>query len=99
MNYVIRSFDATFGQITVEFSNADGSATQTFGIDLPVVDGLYPTGSALAEYINSFAPTAAFDRAAAVSGASNADVISALVVPLPVPEPTIPAADGTLPGA
>lgn len=98
MNYVIRSFNATFGRIDVEFSNEAGTAIETFAIDLPVVDGLYPVGTALADYINSFAPTGAFERVASVSAASNAAEIQALVVPAPVPEATTPAVDGTLPG-
>lgn len=84
MSYVIRSFDESFGQITVEYNGVN------FSIDLPIDENNnYPTGDKLAEIIDSAAPkwhTARKEKIAA--GVNNSDVIKAMVVPVVAPEPT-----------
>lgn len=84
MSYVIRSFDESFGQITVEYNGVN------FSIDLPIDENNnYPTGDKLTEIIDNAAPkwhTARKEKIAA--GVNNSDVIKAMVVPVVVPEPT-----------
>jgi hypothetical protein len=85
MNYKIISFDPTNGAIVVRYR--DDMAP--INIDLQLDEnGLFPTGSALDEYIRAFIPVwhlERLDRLAA--GVPNASEIQALVQEEPVVEP------------
>lgn len=85
MQYVIRSFNAATGQITVEY---DGK--WTYAIDLPVEDGAFPVGDRLEEIIQGMAPVWLAERVASLAATpANADAIQALVQPLPAVEKLI----------
>jgi hypothetical protein len=82
MDYIIRSFNKENGQITVEYAGK-----WTYAIDLPVENNAFPIGDRLEEIIQNLAPVWLVERQAALaSNPQNADVIEALVQPLPVPE-------------
>lgn len=51
MEYVIRNFDETLGQITVEYENK-----WVYSIDLPIENGAFPIGEKLEEVIQGMAP-------------------------------------------
>lgn len=82
MQYIIRNFDVKSGQITVEYGGK-----WTFGVDLPVENGSFPVGDRLEEIIQSMAPNWLAEREASLASTpANADVIQALVQPLPAVE-------------
>lgn len=77
MQYIIRSFNEANGQITVEYEGK-----WTYAIDLPVEDGLFPTGEKLEQLIQSFAPTWLIEREQVLAaGLANASEVHALVQP------------------
>ena len=78
MNYRIISADATIGQIQVTYSNA-GEDIATYAIDVPVVNGAFLTGDALAEEIQRRAPVWLLERKTEVAAATGFDQINALV--------------------
>ena len=78
MDYRIIAADATIGQIQVTYSNA-GTDIATYAIDVPVVDGAFLTGNALAEEIQRRAPIWLLERKAEVAIATGFDQINALV--------------------
>jgi hypothetical protein len=80
MDYIIRTFDANSGQITVEYAGK-----WTYAIDLPIEDGAFPVGERLEEIIQSMAPTWMAEREAVLTQTpANIDVIQALIQPYPV---------------
>lgn len=82
MQYIIRSFNETTGQIVVEY---DGQ--WTYAIDLPIEDGAFPIGERLEEIIQGMAPVWLAERLTSLAATPmNADVVSALVQPLPAVE-------------
>jgi hypothetical protein len=88
MQYIIRAFNESNGQITVEY---DGK--WTYAIDLPIEDGAFPVGEKLEEIIQGMAPTWLVERQQKLATTPlNSDVIRALVQPLPVvtDHPTLP---------
>jgi hypothetical protein len=87
MDYRIISANATIGQIQVTYSN-EGEDIATYAIDVPVVDGAFLTGDALAAEIQLRAPVWLLERKAEVSTAIGFDEISALVEP-PVVTPPV----------
>jgi hypothetical protein len=78
MDYRIVAADAAIGQIQVTYSNA-GEDIATYAIDVPVVDGAFLTGDALAEEIQHRAPVWLLERKAEVAAAVGFDSILALV--------------------
>lgn len=86
MDYRIISANSTIGQIQVTYSN-NGEDIATYAIDVPVVDGAFLTGDALAEEIQRRAPVWLLERKAEVATATGWDVIQALV---PAPPPAAP---------
>jgi len=79
MQYIIRSFDAQSGQITVEY---DGQ--WTYSIDLPIEDNQFPTGEKLESIISGMYPAWLVERQAQLAAnPANADIIQALVQPFP----------------
>jgi hypothetical protein len=80
MKYIIRNFNASIGQLTVEYANK-----WTYAVDLPIENGAYPVGDRLEEIIQGVAPVWQLEREAMLATTpANADVIQALVQPLPV---------------
>lgn len=96
MDYIIRSFNKENGQITVEYAGK-----WTYAIDLPVENNAFPIGERLEEIIQSMAPVWLVERQALLSAnPQNAEIIEALVQPLPeetVINPMVeqPASTGT----
>jgi hypothetical protein len=92
LQYKIRSFNAAFGQILVEYYSANEQYSQAFSLDLPIKDdNTYPVGDELSALIVSMAPTWHYERTQKVSaGVSNSAAIQSLVEPYPVPEITQP---------
>lgn len=86
MNYIIKQFNESSGQLAVQF---DGLAS-SFSIDVPLTqDGLYITGEELDTYIKGFAPTDYINRGKQIAaGVSNASDIAALVQPTGTKTPT-----------
>jgi len=81
MEYIIRNFDRTNGQITVEYAGK-----WTYAIDLPVKDNAFPIGEELELIIQSMAPTWLLEREQSLSvEVVNTNAIQALVQPLPEP--------------
>ena len=80
MDYRIISADAAIGQIHVTYSDA-GEDIATYAIDVPVIDGAFLTGDALAAEIQLRAPVWLLERKAAVAAATGFDTIYALVEP------------------
>ena len=87
MDYRIVAADAAIGQIQVTYSNA-GEDIATYAIDVPVVNGAFLTGDALAEEIQRRAPVWLLERKAEVASATGFDSILALVQ-TPPPSPSI----------
>ena len=89
--YKIRSFNAAFGQISIEYYSANGQYSQEFALDLPVKDdNTYPVGDELSALIISMSPTWHYERTQKVlAGVSNSAVIQSLVEPYPQPEPEV----------
>jgi hypothetical protein len=84
ITYKIRFFNQATGSIVVEFQDF-----APFNIDLPLVDGKYPEGQALDEYIKGFLPIEFVQRKQIIAqGIENAANIAALVEPWPQPEAT-----------
>lgn len=82
MEYKIIGFNKNVGQITVQFENQ-----WTFAIDLPIVDGRYPTGEALEQTIQNFAPNYLKERQTLLAqGIANEQEIADLVAELPPTE-------------
>lgn len=83
MEYTIIGFNKNAGQIIVRFDNQ-----WTFAVDLPIIDGRYPTGEALEEVIQNFAPNYLKERQTLLAqGIANEQEIASLVVELPPTEP------------
>lgn len=83
--YKIRNFDASFGQILVQYYLEDNSFNFESTIDLPVKDGKYPEGDELSNLINNLAPNWHFERINTIkTGVSNSSLIDNLVEPYPV---------------
>lgn len=79
MQYIIRSFDAQSGQITVEY---DGK--WTYAIDLPIEDNQFPTGEKLESIISGMYPAWLVERQTQLAAnPANAEIIQALVQPFP----------------
>lgn len=83
MDYRIIAADATIGQIQVTYSNV-GEDIATYAIDVPVVDGAFLTGDALAEEIQRRAPVWLLERKAEVAAATGFSEILALVQTPPI---------------
>lgn len=84
MDYIIRNFDATNGQITVEYAGK-----WTYAIDLPIENNAFPVGEKLEEVIQNMAPVWLVARQNLLAATpTNADVIQALVQPIIQEEPT-----------
>ncbi len=84
MQYIIRNFNESKGQLTVEYANK-----WTYAVDLPVENGAFPIGERLEEIIQSMAPVWQVERETMLAVTpANADTIRALVQPLPVQEPS-----------
>jgi hypothetical protein len=76
--YVITKFNEDAGQIIVRFD----ANMSPVAIDLPIENGVYPTGAALDQYIKGFIPTWHIERLNTLkAGIPNAAEIAALVVP------------------
>lgn len=85
ITYKIRAFNKVTGSIVVEFQNF-----APFNIDLPLVDGKYPEGQELDQYIRGFLPIEFVQRMQAIAqGVKNETTIENLVEPWPAP-PTPP---------
>jgi hypothetical protein len=84
MEYIIRSFDESFGQLTIEYGDV------TFAYDVPIDENNnYLVGEALDKEIKLVLPSWHNERKEKIAaGVGNADVIRALVVPKPVVEQT-----------
>lgn len=82
MNYIIRSFDESFGQLVIEYSGI------TFAYDIPIDENNnYVTGDVLDEQIKQFLPVWHIERKDKISaGVGNVEIIRALVQPYPEPE-------------
>ena len=78
MDYRIIAADATIGQIQVMYSNA-GEDIAAYAIDVPVVNGAFLTGDALAAEIQRRAPVWLLERKTEVAVATGFDQINALV--------------------
>lgn len=78
MEFKIVSATRQLGQIEVAYF-FDGKHYGTYAIDVPVVDGVFLTGEALAQEITHRAPTWALEREAAVLSALNFGEIEALI--------------------
>lgn len=78
MDYRIIAADETIGQIQVMYSNA-GEDIAAYAIDVPVVNGAFLTGDALAEEIQRRAPVWLVERKAEVATATGFNEILALV--------------------
>jgi hypothetical protein len=75
--YKITAFNEQIGQVIAMVGD------QSFAIDLPIFDGLYPTGDELDAYILGFFPPADTSRLDALSsGVANSAEIAAKVEPL-----------------
>jgi hypothetical protein len=84
MQYIIRNFDESKGQLTVEYANK-----WTYAVDLPVENGAFPVGEKLEELIQGVAPVWQVERETMLAVTpANAEIIRALVQPLPVQEPS-----------
>jgi len=83
MEYTIRKFNESIGQIIVEYRGA------SFAIDLPIDENKnYPIGAELDSLIKQFLPLGYFERLDEIAaGVNNADSIKSLVIPHPEPEP------------
>ena len=76
--YIIREFNAQFGQIVVEWRD------QKIAIDLPIKENnTYPVGEELDNIIQSALPVWHYERIDRIAlGVNNAKEIAALVAPL-----------------
>jgi hypothetical protein len=86
MDYRIIAAYAATGQIQVTYST-EGEDIATYAIDVPIVDGAFLTGDALAAEIQLRAPVWLLERKAEVSTAIGFDEINALVEPPTVAPP------------
>lgn len=79
MNYVIRQFDESFGQLVIEYGDT------TFAYDIPIDENNnYLVGEALDEQIKLFLPVWHIERKNKISeGIGNVEAIRALVQPYP----------------
>lgn len=81
MQYVIRSFDASLGQITVEYDNQ-----WVYTIDLPIEDNQFPVGEQLEAVIQGMYPSWLVERQQKLAAnPTNGEVIQAQVQPFPQP--------------
>ena len=80
MDYRVIAANAAIGQIQVIYSDS-GADIATYTIDVPIVDGAFLTGDALAAEIQSRAPVWLLDRKNAVSTANGFDTIVELALP------------------
>jgi hypothetical protein len=63
IKYKIVAFHQQTGSVQVEYFNENLPEGVVFSINLPLVDGEYPQGKALEEFIQSYAPHDIFERA------------------------------------
>lgn len=84
MNYIIRKFDESFGQLVIEYADT------TFAYDVPIDENNnYLIGEALDEQIKLFLPVWHNERKDKIAaGVGNADVLRALVQPYPETSPS-----------
>lgn len=82
MNYIIRNFDESFGQLTIEFDD------MTFAYDVPIDENNnYIVGEALDEQIKGLLPVWHIERKNKIAaGVGNVDVLKAMVQPYPEPQ-------------
>jgi hypothetical protein len=82
MNYVIRKFDESFGQLVIEYGDV------TFAYDIPIDENNnYLVGEELDQQIKGLLPVWHIERKNKIeAGVGNADAIRALVQPYPEPE-------------
>ena len=79
LNYKITAFDSN-GTITIVAWHSDQpSQVYTIGIEVPVVDGKYATGTDLDAIISVRLPAKFFQRKLDVATATNADDINKLI--------------------
>jgi hypothetical protein len=85
MIYKIIGADPTTGQITVEYSH-NGSVVGVHPIDVPIVNGVFITGTELDAEIMARAPLWMAERVDTAKAAANFDSIAMMVVlPTTVP--------------
>lgn len=89
MNYKIISFNPATGSAQVRFTTEDWTAGLVYSVDIPVENGAYISGQALAEHILAFAPHGQIARLVALRDTppSTAGIV---VEPDPVPEVPAP---------
>ena len=79
LNYEITAFDAR-GQVTVKYWHDDIKDDAFYmGIDLPIEDGRYPTGSNLESLVLRNAPARLLGRKVALVSVANATDIASLI--------------------
>jgi hypothetical protein len=84
MNYIIRKFDESFGQLIIQYDDV------TFAYDIPIDENNnYLIGDALDEQIKLFLPVWHTERKEKIAaGVGNAEAIRALVEPYPENPPS-----------
>jgi hypothetical protein len=92
MDYKIVAADAAMGQIQVTYSS-NGVDIATYAMDVPVVDGAFITGDALAIEIQHRAPLWLLERTQEVQTATGFDAILAQVQTPVVVAPVVPASN------
>lgn len=85
MEYRIIDFNETLGSATVLYTH-EGRDIGAFGIEIPIVEGAFITGTALEEFLMSHAPTWILEKENSLKTVSNAEEIKQLIVPLVNPE-------------
>lgn len=89
MKHQITSFDAARGYITVLFSTDDDKEIGEYAIDLPVVNGAFPSVESIENLINVYKPTYQYERETSLATGLDGSHIAALVVPRPVVAKTL----------
>lgn len=99
IQYNIVKLDTTFGRIEVQYKTAKYTQGLIYTIDLPIENGVVPTGDALDTLIMQFAPVGQLTEAEgvvhweterkAVVNSVNFSEIEKLVVPIQVDQPTV----------
>ena len=78
MDYEIVSADPELGNIVVKFAH-EGMDDSMAMIEVPIEDGVFLSGDALEQKIQSHAPVWLLERRAAVAAATGFEAIAALV--------------------
>jgi len=74
MTYIIRAFNQSTGSVLIEYEG------HNVNVDLPLVNGLYPTGTELDNYIQAYLPVEWIQRLNTIaSGIPNSSDIAGLV--------------------